>query len=168
MLKMPTKSDVLNQPFLDYIAQQFQLDAFGNQGIEHWLRVLTTGRQIAQRIDVNIKVIELFSLIHDSRRWNDFDDPLHGHRAAEFCETLNYRWFEADETEIRLLRTACRYHSAGNLHPNSTVQACWDANRLDSARIGVTPNQRSLGAYLEQNHDIVLTAIQRSSQSFFS
>ncbi len=168
MLRLPVKSEVLTQPFLDYLAEQFQLNPLGVHGIDHWLRVLSTGRQIARRISVNLKVIELFSLLHDSRRWNDLDDPLHGQRAAEFCEILNNRWFETDEADILLLRTACRYHSVGNLHPNPTVQACWDADQLDSGRMGVAPDRDKLGAYLEYHEDLVLAAIERSSQSFFS
>ena len=168
MLSMPVKSEVLKQPFLDFIAKQFQLDPLGIHGIEHWLRVLVTGRQIAKRINANVKVIELFALLHDSRRWNNMDDPLHGQRAAEFCEILNNRWFKADDADIRLLRTACRYHSTGNLHPNVTVQACWDADRLDLGRIGVRPDLGCMGAYLESHKDVILAANERSIQSFFS
>ena len=168
MLRMPVKSEVLKQSFVDFLTEQFQLDPFGIHGIEHWFRVLITGRQIAQRTSANLKVIELFALIHDSRRWNDMDDPLHGQRAAEFCQNLNNRWFKADEADLRLLRTACRYHSAGKLHPNLTVQACWDADRLDLGRIGQKSDLDRMGTYLQHNEDIVADAIERSSQSFFS
>ena len=84
MLDPPLKSDVFTQPFFDHLARQFQLDPFGQHGIEHWLRVLINGREIAKRISVNLKVIELFALIHDCRRWNELEDSLHGQRAAEF------------------------------------------------------------------------------------
>ena len=166
MLDPPLKSEVHKQPFFDFLAGQFQLDPFGDHGIEHWLRVLINGREIAKCINVNLKVIELFALLHDCRRWNEFTDPLHGQRAAEFCDALKNRWFELDDTDLRLLRTACRYHTTENFHPNSTVQACWDADRLDLGRIGIKPDQERLGSYLEQHHDLVQAAIQRSHQSF--
>ncbi len=166
MIDPPVKSDVFTQPLFDYLAKQFQLDPFGNHGIEHWLRVLINGREIASRINVNLKVIELYALLHDCRRWNEFEDPLHGQRAAEFCDTLKNRWFTLDFTDLRLLRTACRYHTNENFHPNATVQACWDADRLDLGRIGINPVQNRLGAYLEQHDDLVQAAIVRSRQSF--
>ena len=92
------------------------------------------------------------------------EDPLHGQRAAEFCDTLNNRWFKLDDTDLRLLRTACRYHTNENFHPNATVQACWDADSLD--RIGIIPSKEGLGAYLEQHDDLVKAALARSRHSF--
>ena len=166
MLDPPLKSNVFTQPFFDHLVGQFQLDPFGNHGIEHWLRVLINGREIAKRISVNLKVIELFALIHDCRRWNELEDSLHGQRAAEFCDTLKNRWFAFDDTDLRLLRTACRYHTNENFHPNATVQACWDADRLDLGRIGIRPSKERLGAYLEKHDDLVQAAIARSRQSF--
>ena len=55
MLDPPLKSEVLKQPFFDLLAGQFQLDPFGDHGIEHWLRVLINGREIAKCINVNLK-----------------------------------------------------------------------------------------------------------------
>ena len=166
MIRMPVKSEVLTQPFLDFLAEQFQLDPLGIHGIEHWLRVLITGRKIAQRISANLKVIELFALVHDSRRWNAMNDPLHGQRAAEFCENLNNRWFKAQEYDLRLLRTACRYHSSGNLHPNLTVQACWDADRLDLGRVGKHPKKTYLGSRLARDENFMKMAYERSVTRF--
>ncbi len=166
MLDPPIKSAMFTQPFFDHLAEQFQLDHFGYHGIEHWLRVLINGREIARRISVNLKVIELFALIHDCRRWNEFEDPLHGQRAAEFCDSLKDRWFALDDTDLRLLRTACRYHTSENFHPNATIQACWDADRLDLGRIGITLGRERFGDYLEQHEDLVQAAIARSLQSF--
>ena len=166
MLEMPFKSDVLTQPFLDHLAGQFQLDLRGVNGISHWFRVLINGRIMAKHLDVNLKVIELFALIHDIRRWNHLSDINHGLRAADFCNSLNGKWFEADETEMRLLRIACRYHSDGKLHPNLTVQTCWDADRLDLGRVGIDPNPTYLGAYIATESDLFLSAIERSKQTF--
>ena len=43
MLDPPLKAEVLKPPFFDFLAGQFQLDPFGDHGIEHWLRVLING-----------------------------------------------------------------------------------------------------------------------------
>ncbi len=166
MLEMPFKSDLLTQPFLDHLAGQFQLDFQGVHGIAHWLRVLINGRIIAKHLDVNLKVIELFALIHDSRRWNNLRDTNHGLRAADFCNSLNGIWFEADEIEMRLLRIACRYHSDGKLHPNLTVQTCWDADRLDLGRVDIEPDRRYLGSFIASRPDLVRIAVERSNQNF--
>lgn len=166
MLKMPFKSHVLTQPFLNHLAGQFQLDLKGVYGIAHWLRVVINGRMIAKYLDVNLKVIELFALIHDSRRWNHLSDINHGLRAADFCNSLNGKWFAANETEMRLLRTACRYHSDGKLHPNLTVQTCWDADRLDLGRVDIEPDRTYLGAYSASRLDLVSSATERSKQTF--
>ena len=166
MLEMPLKSDVLKQPFLDNLVEQFQLDFKGVHGIAHWLRVLINGRTLAKHLDVSIKVIELFALIHDSRRWNNLRDTNHGLRAADFCNALNGKWFVADETEMRLLRIACRYHSDGKLHPNLTVQTCWDADRLDLGRIDIEPDINLLGSFIASKPDLIRSAVERSKKSF--
>ena len=108
----------------------------------------------------------MFALIHDSRRWNHLSDINHGLRAADFCNSLNGKWFESDNTEMRLLRIACRYHSDGKLHPNLTVQTCWDADRLDLGRVGIEPDPAYLGAHIANEPDLSLSAIERSKQAF--
>ena len=67
---------------------------------------------------------------------------------------------------MRLLRTACRYHSDGKLHPNLTVQTCWDADRLDLGRVDIEPDRTYLGAYSASRLDLVSSATERSKQTF--
>jgi uncharacterized protein len=38
-----------------------------------------------------------------------------------------------------LLFEACRLHTDGLTSSEPTVQACWDADRLDLGRVGITP-----------------------------
>ena len=39
--------------------------------------------------------------------------------------------------EEDLLAYACRHHSGGMIDADITVQACWDADRLDLGRVGI-------------------------------
>jgi uncharacterized protein len=83
---------------------------------------------------------QLFALLHDSRRVNESWDPDHGPRAAEFARTLRGRLFDLPDHEFRLLHRACADHTHERTHPDLTVQTCWDADRLDLGRVGITPH----------------------------
>ena len=42
--------------------------------------------------------------------------------------------------QLELLQHACFEHTNGQVSSDPTVGACWDADRLDLPRVGVTPN----------------------------
>jgi uncharacterized protein len=44
-----------------------------------------------------------------------------------------------DDSQFTLLYEACRLHTDGHTDAAPTVQACWDADRLDLGRVGITP-----------------------------
>ena len=56
----------------------------GFHGFNHWMRVLHNGRMLENAEGANLKVVELFCLLHDTQRLNEDDDPSHGHRAAQY------------------------------------------------------------------------------------
>jgi uncharacterized protein len=39
---------------------------------------------------------------------------------------------------------ACRLHTDGHTEGDPTLQACWDADRLDLGRVGITPKPHRL------------------------
>jgi hypothetical protein len=41
--------------------------------------------------------------------------------------------------EIDWLQVACDLHSEGHIDAPRAVQVCWDADRLDLGRVGITP-----------------------------
>ena len=41
--------------------------------------------------------------------------------------------------EFGLLYRACAGHTLERTHPDITIQTCWDADRLDLGRAGITP-----------------------------
>jgi uncharacterized protein len=95
----------------------------------------------------DLLVAELFSYLHDSQRENEWTDPGHGERAAEYAVSLNTRFFDLAPSQLDLLTNAMRFHSDGELHMNATIQSCWDADRLDLGRVGKRPHRKYLSEY---------------------
>ena len=74
-------------------------------------------------------------------RENDSVDPRHGPRAAAFEGQLHDEGLlGVTATQLELLQHACFEHTNGKVSSDPTVGACWDADRLDLPRVGVTPN----------------------------
>jgi uncharacterized protein len=132
-------SRLWSDEMLETIRAQYRLDRDGLHGFPHWVRVRENGLRLAVITGADTAVVELFALLHDSRRRNDSWDPGHGARAAEFVEALNGSHFDLSATQLELLKVACALHSGGLVEGDITVQTCWDADRLDLGRIGVRP-----------------------------
>jgi len=114
--------------------------AIGIHGIEHWDRVYENGQEL---ITPKVKplVVGLFAYLHDSCRVNDGKDPEHGKRAAEYISTLRETLLkDVSDEDIQLLQTACRLHTGTLCTWNPTIDACFDADRLDLWRIGIIPD----------------------------
>lgn len=107
-------------------------------GPAHWARVERNGLYIVAQTGANADVIKLFALFHDSMRWTDGRDPDHGRRAAEYVRSLRPMLRGLSEANFQRLCEACRWHTARRHHEDVTVGACWDADRLDIGRVGIT------------------------------
>ena len=166
-LAFPKFSEILNQKFFEYLAEQFSLDHNGAHGYHHWLRVLYNGRLLCSRNSANIKVVELFSLLHDSKRSNKKSDPEHGERAAIFAETMRGTWFTVTDKELQLLQDACILHSEGLRDKDVTIQTCWDADRLDNYYTEVDLNFSLLSDDLAKQELIIFEAGQRALMQAF-
>ena len=165
-LELPFKSKIVTQPYVDFLAHQYKLSHNGHHGIEHWLRVLINGRLIAKKTGADVEVIEHFALLHDVMRENEQLDPPYGQRASEFAAHLWGDWVHHSERQMQLLREACRSHCVGRLSSDATIQACWDADRLDLARVGVRPNPTYLGHKVSRDPEFIKRAVKRSRQRF--
>ena len=95
------------------------------------MRVLHNGPLLAGMDNANIRVVELFCMLHDTQRRNERRDPSHGRRAARYAKSLRGVWFDLSDKEMELLTEALKYHSDGYTEADITVQVCWDADRLD-------------------------------------
>lgn len=155
-------SDNVTQEFFEHLVASHTLGHDGFHGSDHWLRVLQNSREIAAETGANLRVLELFAVLHDSRRENENHDPEHGHRAAAYAVELRGKWFDLADDEMDLLIEACRFHSDGMTQADPTIQACWDADRLDLGRVGVRPDPLYLCTTYAQRPDVVEAAYLRS------
>jgi uncharacterized protein len=136
---------MIPKPLIEAIRRQYALPWNGVHGIGHWARVYENGLRIAACLPgVNPKVVALFAVFHDSRRVNEGHDEGHGRRGAELAKKLRGALFELSDEEFALLHLACCDHTDGHTKGNITVQACWDADRLDLNRVDITPDPRHL------------------------
>ena len=126
----------------NYVDARWDLGA--THGISHWDRVYANGQKLLTP-EVNALAVGLFAYLHDSCRRNDGRDLEHGPRAAKFIDTIRTTLLaEVSDEEIELLKTACRLHTTTHMTGNATVDACFDADRLDLGRVGIKPNPKYL------------------------
>ena len=164
-LEFPEPSSVVTQDYIDFLAKNFRLSHNGHHGLEHWLRVLINGRLLAKENGADIQVVEHFALVHDISRINENYDAHHGEQAAKFVNSFS-KWLNLDEHQLYLLTEACKYHSAGRIIPNETIQTCWDADRLDLGRVGIKPKVAYLGTPLARDQKFLEQAYARSKMCF--
>ena len=165
-LVLPYKSEVITQPFIDFLARKYQLDHNSFHGLEHWFRVLINGRIIAAETGADIKVVEYFAVLHDVMRNDEHTDMQHGNRAAVFTSQLRYDWVHLDDQQFDQLIEAIQYHSFGRLTRDITIQSCWDADRLDLGRVGMRPNPTYLGTKHARDQKVLEEAYDRSKRRF--
>lgn len=160
MLDSRTKHTLLRA-----IAAQYKLDWHGIHGAAHWARVRMNGLAIAHIHGADTTVIELFAFLHDSCRENDMADTEHGARACDFAARLRDDVFHISDHQFQLLTHALRDHSFGGIeHPNVTVMACWDADRLDLGRVGLMPDPLYLCTNAARSNGMIERAYARSVQ----
>lgn len=124
----------------------YELPVRGHHGVTHWARVFENGSRLAGSTGADPDVTALFALFHDVRRVNESVDPGHGLRGAELARELRGVAFELDDAAFARLHEACRRHTDGEVSGDPTIQACWDADRLDLGRVGIEPLPELLGS----------------------
>jgi uncharacterized protein len=129
---------------LGSILPGYALPVRGDHGVVHWARVLENGLRVAEANGADREVVALFALFHDSRRLNEDQDDDHGLRGGEFARSLRGRLVHLDDDRFELLFEACRLHTDGRTTGDPTLLACWDADRLDLGRVGITPEPHRL------------------------
>jgi len=144
------------------IRSHFALDCRGIHGASHWARVRENGLRLAKLTAAQPKVVELFALLHDSRRFNNGRDPKHGSRAAQYARFLAGVAFQIEAADLDLLADACHGHSEGLMTGDITVLTCWDADRLDLGRVGVRPRPERLCTPAARDAGLIEWAYRRS------
>ena len=148
---------------LKTVLEDYALPVNGDHGVAHWARVLENGLRLSKETDANIEVVQLFAVLHDSRRQNEVTDPDHGPRAAEFAMALRGSIFDLGDHEFRLLYKACHGHTHERTHPDVTIQTCWDSDRLDLGRVGITPHPTRLCTEFAKRPETIKWADGRAS-----
>lgn len=138
-----------NEELLSKIKMELKIDFYGDHGIGHWKRVYTNTQVLANHYNIQSDVFELFAVLHDSKRENEFSDKYHGKRAAAYVQQLY------DDGDIQLsledlhrLKFACSNHTftdkKDSLYQDLVVQICLDSDRMDLGRVGIKVNPRYL------------------------
>lgn len=153
------------KPILEIILKDYSLPLDGDHGVAHWARVLENGLKLAEETGADREIVQLFAVFHDSRRINEMTDPGHGPRAAEFVAELRGSAFELDDHAFRLLYLACEGHTHERTHPDVTIQTCWDSDRLDLGRVGITPHPSRLCTEVAKQPAMIKWADGRASFS---
>lgn len=148
---------------LNVILEDYALPWGGDHGVAHWARVYENGLRLAEETGAIVDVVRLFAVLHDSRRINEGTDPDHGPRAAEFARTLRGQLFVLPDHEFHLLHRACAGHTHERTHPDVTIRTCWDADRLDLGRVGITPHPKYLGTEIASRSATIKWADGRAS-----
>lgn len=161
---MAPKQDSAIQPALvAEVLATYRLHLGGLHGPGHWLRVLANGRALALRTaGSDLAVVELFALLHDSRRENEGRDSQHGERAAAFAIALSERGrLGLAPHQLDRLAAACARHEHGGVSPDPTIGCCWDADRLELSRLGRRPLAELLSTTAALDADLQKAAWER-------
>jgi uncharacterized protein len=145
------------------ILTDYALSWHGPHGVCHWARVLENGLRLAEATGANADVVRLFAIFHDSRRVNESTDCGHGQRGAELAAHLCGEVFDLPDPEFHHLYAACAGHEHGMIDAATTVQTCWDADRLDLGRVGMHPDPRMLCTDVARHPDIIRWADGRAA-----
>jgi uncharacterized protein len=137
-------SEMLPLELIAEVKSHYELDWNGAHGIAHWSRVLDNGLRIAEVTGANVRVIQLFALFHDCQRANEHHDNDHGKRGASLIFKLKHDIPFKDFLEYHQFLQACNLHTDAMTHRDITVQTCFDADRLDLARVRIRPDPKLL------------------------
>ncbi|HEF0078820.1 MULTISPECIES: HD domain-containing protein [Citrobacter] len=130
---------------LRHCIDSYRLKLHGTHGLSHWTRVLLTGRRLCDALHINHHLVDLFALLHDSQRQDEGRDSDHGPRAEIFIrELVRKGLLQLPTDELDLLSMACSLHTKGLTDGPIIAQVCWDADRLDLGRVGISPQPAKL------------------------
>jgi uncharacterized protein len=140
---------MISQELIRSILGRYTLPWEGIHGVPHWARVLENGRRL-------LKVTGARGV-----RINEGVDDGHGRRGAELARDLRGVAYELDDEAFGLLIKACDLHTEGYLDADISVQTCWDADRLDLGRVGITPRVEKLCTEGAKDPGLLKWAVKR-------
>lgn len=147
--------------FIDYVHRTNEAASSSRiHGLNHWKRVEAFGLLMAEVCpEADKEVISWFAYTHDSMRTDDGCCTEHGPNAAELIDKVRDTYMsELSDEQIGKLRTACYHHTFEKNAEDITVDICFDADRLDLLRCGLTPDPQMMAGEIGAELAGVLTA----------
>ncbi len=127
---------------VDFAKRRWKLDDL--HGFPHWQRVAINGEQLATP-DTDPTVLRLFAYLHDSCRIDNGHDGEHGPRAAKMIADLRPNLLSGlNDEQFHTLQQAIEKHTSHHATGNPTIDACFDADRLDLIRVGIRPDPKKM------------------------
>ena len=124
----------------NYCLNRWPKDLGTTHGVEHWDRVARFGKMLYQ-IGVDMDVVTAFAYLHDSERKDNCEDINHGKRASKLIDTIRASLLiELNDKQIMKLKQACELHTTKHKTGDATIDACFDADRMDLLRVGIKPS----------------------------
>ena len=135
------KNTIINKIGLARELVKTQKNKTSIHGLQHIKNVERNGNILAKSTNADLVVIHYFAVYHDKCRENESFDPEHGLRASILIEKeRNTVLKDLNDTQIELLKYACKNHTHLHKSNDITINTCFDADRLDLTRIGCTLN----------------------------
>ena len=86
-------------------------------------------------------VIMAFAYLHDTERKDNAVDIEHGKRASLLINKIRETELSAlGDEQIEKLKRACELHTTEHRTGDLTIDTCFDADRMDLLRVGITPS----------------------------
>jgi uncharacterized protein len=118
------------------VYKHYNLGPDSFHGPDHWLRVGEIGLALAEKTGANKNIVRYFAQLHDIGRDSEDADIFHGIQSAHFCRA-HRDLVELSDEEFDTLIFAIAKHPMGSTSDDITIGSCWDADRLDLARVGI-------------------------------
>jgi uncharacterized protein len=143
----------------EYVRSQFRCGSDSVHGLQHWRNVDDNARLLCPGTGADLTVVRLFAFLHDHCRLDDGGDRNHGKRAADRLGKIPSSLLKITPDQMKLLDYAIRHHVDGKVSDDSTIGACWDADRLDLGRVGIDPDAKYMSTY--QGKELVKEGLMR-------
>lgn len=162
---------LIDMQVYSFIETNMAIDIEGDHGVFHWERVFLNALVINNRLPefnrVDQVLLMLFALFHDSRRVNEHEDPGHGARGADllnqYIELYVFHFNKLfNSKDIANTKAACRDHTDKIHSTERLIQICFDADRLDLGRVGITPNPAYLNMRESTDKLLISQCIENS------
>jgi uncharacterized protein len=135
--------EIVPKSVLKQIVDDFYIKQSYIHGTPHWSRVFYYGHYLSELNAEDKEVAAFFSIFHDSKRFNDGEDPEHGLRGAEFFREFD-KIIHMKPEQKEIIYEACKVHNYQKHHDSLEVGLCLDSDRLDLWRVGIIPDNEYL------------------------